>query len=153
MIASNGIIRIARKGLRKFAFGEDGEPFEVDVVSTFQQWLLIDASFRPDVPDDDGNAPVPNESIPDYHQAAVKFVQMLATAPPTQHCPQPVQPPNLTIAEALDFIARLREQYDELADFFRPKLRERPGSPATSAAGSPDTSESTSMRFSEEKVD
>ena len=42
MSANNGIIRIGRKGIAKFAFGSDGEPFEVDVVVAFQRWIEIE---------------------------------------------------------------------------------------------------------------
>ncbi len=132
MSANNGVIRIGRKGLKKFAFGEDGAPFEVDVVVAFQEWIGIDDSFRPMLPDDDGNRMIPVDQMPAYHDAAVKFVQNLAT----DYTPGSGtgKPPNITTAEALDFVARLREQYDELAVFFRPKLREERDSPATSEA-------------------
>jgi hypothetical protein len=116
---NNGVIRIGRKGTKKFAFGEDGAPFEVDVVVAFQQWVTTDESFRPMDQDEDGNRPIPTEDIPKFHQAAVDFVKSLSNV-------------EVTTAEALDFIARLREQYDELAIFFRPKLRDEPASPATS---------------------
>ena len=128
MSASNGVIRIGRKGVKKFAFGDDSEPFEVDVVVAFQQWIGIDDGFRPPMPDEDGNRSIATADMPAYHEAAVKFVTDLAL--------EGSQPDNfeITTAEALDFIARLREQYDELAAFFRPKLREERDSPDTSEA-------------------
>ncbi len=124
----NGVIRIGRKGLKKFAFGEDGNTFEVDVVVAFQRWICIDESFRPQEDDEDGNHPIPTDQMPVYHQSTIEFVEGLGGG-------------QVTTAEALDFIARLREQYDELAVFFRPKLREERDSPATSEA---------ELRFSEE---
>lgn len=133
MSANNGVIRIGRKGLKKFAFGEDGAPFEVDVVVAFQEWISIDDTFRPIEVDDDGNRPIPVDQMPAYHQAAVEFVQGLA-ANGTRGGVSPADTNRLTVAEALDFIARLREQYDELAVFFRPKLREEPDSLDTSEA-------------------
>jgi hypothetical protein len=134
MIASNGVIRVGRKGLRKFAIGEEDDPrklptFEVDVVAAFQQWIAIDDGFRPPLPNDEGNRPIPTADMAAYHQAAVGYVAELGGG-------------EVTTAEALDFIARLREQYDELADFFQPKLREK--------RASPDTSEGGSLRFSVE---
>mgnify|MGYP001615992377 CR=1 FL=1 len=120
VIQSNGVIRIGRKGLKKFAFGEDGAPFEVDVVVSFQEWIGIDDGFRS--VDENGVRTIPNADIPAYHQAALGFVSGLAGGG------------EITVAEALDFLARLREQYDELADFFQPKLREKPGSQDTSEA-------------------
>ena len=132
MSTNNGIIRIGRKGLKKFAFGDDGVPFEVDVVVAFQHWVEIDDSFRPADRDEEGNRSVPVQAMPEYHRAAVAFVKETSGG-----C-------DVTVAEALDFIARLREQYDELAHFFRPKSREEPDLQ--------DTSE-VELRFSVEGTD
>lgn len=134
----DGVIRIGRKGLKKFAFGEDGEPFEVDVVSVMRDWFAIDESFR----QEDGEGvkkedvgTIKTENMPAYHYAAVQFVTQLAM---TQSGTTPI----ITVAEALDFIARLREQYDELVVFFRPKKPEERESPGTSQPG---------LRFSTEE--
>lgn len=126
--SSNGVIRVGRKGIKQFAFGDDGPPFAVDVVVAFHHWLAIDESLRPDEPDADGNRPIATADIPAYHQAARGFVEELGGG-------------KVTTAEALDFIARLREQYDELADFFRPRSRQKQESQDTSEA---------ELRFSEE---
>jgi hypothetical protein len=139
-VNNNGVIRVGRKGLRQFAIGEEGDAralpvFEIDVVVAFQQWIAIDDSFRPPQPDAEGNRSIPLESMPAYHAAQVAFVEGLGG---------PVYAGKLTTAEAIDFIARLRECYDDLAVFFRPKLREERESPATS--------EGTSLRFSAEDV-
>ena len=62
--------------------------------------------------------------MPEYHKAAQQFAQSLAGC-------------EVTVAEALDFLARLREIYDELADFFQPKSsRKQP------------SAESSELRFS-----
>jgi hypothetical protein len=131
--ASNGVIRIGRKGVKEFAFGEEGKPFKVDVVATFQDYVALDDSFRPEEEDADGNRSIPMERIPEYQQAVFDFCAQIAgeAGGPTSR------------AEALDFVARLREQYDELAVFFRPKSREGPDSRGTSEAQS-------ELRFSEE---
>lgn len=120
MTANNGsgVIRIGRKGVKKFAFGDDGEPFEVDVVVAFQEWVGIDDQFRERTDD----RTILTADMPEYHRAAVDFVHRLMS----EGNGKP------TTAESLDFIARLREQYDEVAAFFVPKLREEPGSPGTS---------------------
>lgn len=115
---NNGVIRVGRKGVKKFAFGEDGEPFEVDVVVAFQLWVAVDEEFRGE------DYSIPNDRMGEYYQAAVRFVEGLADAPAG----------SLTVAEALDFVARLREQYDEVAAFFRPKSREERASPGSSGA-------------------
>lgn len=130
MSASNGtgVIRVGRKGRRKFAFGEDGEPFEVDVVVAFQEWVRIDDEFRQEHED----RTIPPSAMADYHEAAVRFayVQAGLAYPPPEAC----DANKITTAEALDFIARLRECYDEVADFFQPKSRAAPDSPDTSGA-------------------
>lgn len=120
MSSSNGVIRVGRKGLKKFAFGEDGVPFEVDVVVAFQDWIGIDEGFR----DTDGK--VKTEDMPAYHQAAVGFTGGLSNTV-------------VTVAEALEFIAQLRDQYDDLAIFFQPKSRV-----------APDLRGSTVVQYSEE---
>lgn len=136
--SNNGVIRIGRKGVKKFAFGEDGAPFDVDVVVAFQGWLCIDDEFR----EREGcvDRIIKTSDMPEYHQAAVQYVNSLAGG---------VQPDNekggsystITVAEALEFIALLREEYDKLLTFFRPKSQDEPDSPDTSEGG---------LQFSEE---
>lgn len=139
MSKSNGVIRIGRKGLKKFAFGEEGEPysgvFEVDVVEQFQQWRVIDDEFRQ--ANEDRSIPI--ERMSEYHTAAVRFVKQLSG----NNAPEGDQY-DITVTEALDFLARLRECYDELADFFVPKSREERASPVTSGA---------ELRFSVEETE
>jgi hypothetical protein len=139
----DGIIRIGKKGLRKFAIGDEGapgsEPFVVDVVQAFQQWIVIDDSFRPTEEDVEGRHLIAPGDMVAYNRAAVEFVNDLANSGDT---PKPAT--RATTAEALDFLARLRECYDELADFFRPRSRDERASPDTSAEHSP------TLVFSEE---
>ena len=155
MSASNGIIRVGRKGKVKFAFGDDGAPFEVDVVSAMQGWWCEDDMHRvaagdvyPDwhvrhgqEVDEDDVGTIYTAEMPAYHEAAVEYVKKLA-AEGTRGGVSPADTNNITVAEALDFIARLREEYDKLADFFRPRSREK--------RDSRDTSE-VELRFSEEQ--
>lgn len=130
MSANNGVIRIGRKGLKKFAFGEDGEPFEFDVIQAFDSWIIIDEQFRAEqTPDEDGGRAIALTQLPEFRQAQVDFVTNLVN----EHGGKLTQP--LTITEAGEFLARLRECYDELVNFFRPKSSPAPNSPATSAAG------------------
>lgn len=128
----SGVIRIGRKGLKRFAFGDDGEPFEVDVVVAFQEWVGIDNDFR----ERSDDRSILTQDMPAYHQAAVEFVERLANpidalGDPTSK--SSAEPGSITTAEALDFIARLREQYDEVAAFFQPKSRDEPDSSDTLA--------------------
>ncbi len=119
MTITNGVIRVGRKGIRKFAFGEDGTPFEVDVVVAFQAWIGIDDTFR----ERSDDRSIPTADMPEYHLAAFGFASSYAgDDKPT------------SVAEALDFIARLRECYDEVAVFFQPRSRDEPDSPVTSGA-------------------
>lgn len=134
MSAGNGVLRIGRKGKKKFAFGEEGAPgecvFEVDVVETFQGWIDVDESFRAE-----------DRSVPDtkaYQTAAVGFVKKVSGAA------------DLTTAEALDFLARLREVYDDLAAFFHARSPEERGSPGTSGAVPPGISARMEMQFSDD---
>jgi hypothetical protein len=147
--SNNGVVRIARKGLKKFAFGEEGqpgsEPFEVDVVVAFQAWMNIDDGFREEE-QPGGRRAIPDEKMHEYHATAVQFVRQLATDPKKPGAGMP----DITTAEALDFLARLREAYDDMAYFFRPKSREERGSPGTSEAESSSTSPKTELRFSTE---
>lgn len=144
MSANNGVIRIGRKGLKKFAFGEEGSPgseeFQVDVVSVFTEWLNIEDGFRPDEADADGNRPIPRAELPAYHNAAVMFVERLRKGDKNHPDYQPIN-----VGEALDFFARLREEFDKLLTFFRPRSIEK--------QDSSDSSEepSTQQRFSVEK--
>ena len=123
MSANNGVIRVGRKGLKKFAFGDDGAPFEVDVVVAFQQWICIDEQIREQFED----RLIPAQVMQQYHQAAVDFVGELACRAPRIKGREP-EILNITTAEALDFIARLREQYDEVADFFHARSKTKPSS-------------------------
>jgi hypothetical protein len=121
MSANNGVIRIGRKGIVKFAFGDDGEPFEVDVVVMFNRWVAVDDSFRQKDEETDRRI-IPLERVPEFHQALVNLVHDICGV-------------EVTVAEAMDFGARLREQYDELADFFVPKFKDEPESSDTSEGG------------------
>lgn len=131
MSENNGVIRVGRKGLKKFAFGEDGPVFEVDVVVIFQDWIACDSEFR-DLNCGEDRI-ISQRKMSDYNQMALDFVESLDES----------YRDKLSKAEALDFIARLCEEYNKLADFFQPKKR--------GEDESPDTSE-VELRFSEEKA-
>ncbi len=146
---SNGVIRVGRKGRKKFAIGAEDDPrrlpdFEVDVVVAYQRWICADESFRPELPNEQGRRPIPDERMAEFHAAAVEFVEGLGGE---KYAGQ------ITTAEALDFCARLGEQYDDMADFFQRRSRQERASPATSEEGSNDTSPTpTGLRFSTEEA-
>lgn len=135
MAGTNGVVRIGRKGIKKFAFGVEGEPggepFSVDVVVVWQRWAALDDSYRPVEEDANGARLIPQEVIPQYHAAAVEFVEGLRGYGDRAKDQPGYEVVN--ISEALDFLARLREAYDELVDFFRPRLRDERVSPDSSA--------------------
>lgn len=126
-MADNGVIKIGRKGRKKFAFGEDGKPFEVNVVAVMQDWIIADGQYRYARNQDNTpeNQKLSDTDIPGYHELAVSFVKKCAAAGGTGEV-------DICEAEALDFLARLRECYDEMVDFFHPKSRGKQGSPASS---------------------
>ncbi len=137
-MADNGVIRIGRKGRKKFAFGEDGQAFEVNVVSAMQEWIILDGQFRDErmscAASTDEARTLKDIDIPEYHKLALSFSKKCAAV-------GGVEVIDICEAEALDFLARLRECYDEMVDFFHPKSREK--------RGSPDSSE-PALQFSEE---
>ncbi len=144
---SNGVIKIGRKGRKRFQFegqhdGCEGPEFVLDVVDAFEGWLVVDDQFRSNYePDADGNRVIPRSDLPEYHRVLREHMQALQ-GPRREGQPEPVE---ISTADALDFVARLREQYDELAHFFQPKSRTEPESPATSAEPSAE------LRFSVEQ--
>lgn len=136
MSGSNGVLRISKKGRKKFAFGEEGSvgecQFELDVVVAFHEWIGVDETFRTE------DRTISNDAA--YHAAAVEFAKKRSGNLALE----------ISTAEALDFLARLREVYDDLAVFFHPRSPKERGSPDTSAEGSTPTSVHTEMRFSVE---
>jgi hypothetical protein len=137
--SNNGVIRIGRKGRKKFAIGDEDDArklpvFEVDVVTAFQKWIVVDEEFRPTEEDADGNRYVPTADKEAYNLAAVALVEALGGDEYVG---------KVTTSEAFDLIARLREAYDDVAVFFLARSREERALPATSAVGS-------ELRFSAE---
>jgi hypothetical protein len=99
------IIPIGRKGFRLFALG-DGEPKKVDVVAVHGQWADIDAAFR----DKEGN--IPPDQVAAARQAAWAFARDVLEAP------------DISLAEAYEFLKLLTDEVNELQDFFVPKSRD-----------------------------
>lgn len=145
MSPSNGLVRIERKGRKKFAFGEEGtpgsEPFVVDVVNVFHDWLATVDTFRQEEENEAGERPIPPENREAYHAAAVEFVEKLRWSDSEKPLPDGYE--KVSTGEAMDFTARLREAYDDLVVFTQPKSREERNSPATSGG-------SSELRFSVE---
>jgi hypothetical protein len=121
MARDNGtpILRIGRKGKIAFAFGEDGEPFTIDVVDLHNQWSAIDRPFR----DPDGK--ILPDKMEELNGLAYQFVTEVSKMA------------DLSMAEVMEFLAKLTEEFIRLADFFVPKYEKKPSSP-----------EPTELRFS-----
>lgn len=133
MSQSNGVIRIGRKGRCKFCIGDENDErklpeFEIDVVDTFQQWLIIDDEMRPEA-DENGDRTIAAKDVPDYHAKARLFLKDIGAG-------------DVTTAEAMEFIARLQEKFHELAANFRPRL---------SKEREPQGTSEPALQFSEEE--
>ncbi len=119
--SSNGVIRLGRKGMRKFQLGDDDPIVEFDVVHVWNQWLEIDRSYRTG----DSGA-VPPDKYPELNAALNKFAcEML-------------QVKEMSDADALHFQSQLNKEVDALLDFFGSRSEEKPSSP-----------QSTRLTFSE----
>ena len=114
----NGVVRIGKKGKKKFAFGDDGPVFEVDVVVTWSYWQTKRAEFQEPFPDDPKMVWIPPTKTMAYQQAVVDFCHQLQanSKPPSGF-------PAVTLAEALEFLAKIEEEYEELKVFFQPKSK------------------------------
>lgn len=119
MSETNGaeVIRVGRKGLRKFAIG-DGPVFEIDVWATMNAYLKMRRSFS----GEDGKvAPENNDA---FEQSLAGFVKDVT------------QTDGLTVTEQLEFLKVLDEEAEKLRSFFTRK-----------DAAAPSSAPSTEVRF------
>lgn len=119
-----GILKIGRKGRRKVQFGEDGTPFEIDVIHVMNLWSAVDLSFR------DEKFEIAREKYVDLQMAAWAFVANLGQ-------PEGVPPRDISLAEALEFLNVMRQESEKLKSFF-----------ASRSEGGPSSPEPTTVRFS-----
>lgn len=140
MSAANGqpIIKIGKKGRRLFQFGSDEDPtvVQVDVVACHNEWSEIDRQFR------DAENKVPGDKVAELNRVAWDFVrQIVAKGSPavtTEEKERIVQIVfDISLADALDFLARVTEEGLALRHFFEVKSPDEPSSRA-----------STELRFS-----
>jgi hypothetical protein len=112
MSQENGvpIIRLGRKGVRKFQFDEDTPIVELDVIHCWNQWLQIERSFR------DEKGDVPPEKNPEVNMALNDFACAM------------LQVQAMSDANALEFQAILGREVDKLLPFFDVKSSEEPSS-------------------------
>jgi len=109
----DGILRIGRKGKVKFAFGENGTPFIVDVVAISNRWWEIRRNFA------DKDDKVPPDRIEEFNRTAIAFVCELA---PKDSGPE-------SNAEVEEFFKLLADERQKLQRFFVPASPEEPSSP------------------------
>ena len=125
MNENNGVVRIKARSVKKFAIGEDGPVFELDVVRAYDEWAQIDASFR------DAAGVVPKDQIVAWSNARGSFAEKVV-ADAYALTPQPQEPPRLDGGQVGDFMARLAEEVDKLKVFFEPKFERPQSSPQSS---------------------
>ena len=113
------IIKIGRKGKRTFVLGEDGKPFTIDVVAVYYDYLDLDKNFR------DDKGVVPDDRIGPLNKAAWDYVKDVAGTGGGDAS-------DCTLAEALEFLATLRKEYDKLKSFFEIDSPEESSSPTPS---------------------
>lgn len=116
MSQENGstIIKLGRKGVRKFQFDEDTPIVELDVIHCWNQWLTVERSFRNE------KGEVPPEKNPEVNMALNQFsCQML-------------QVQEMSDANALEFQAVLGKEVDKLLPFFDASSEDEPSSPPNS---------------------
>lgn len=121
-----GIIQIGRKGMKKFQFGDDGQPFEVDVTQVWNDFISIADHFR----GEDGN--VPRDKADEHNRAIAEYVADKSKMPVGE----------LSLSEVLEFQAVIMEEAEKLRDFFDVALRKKRGLPGSSVI--PDCSTATS---------
>jgi hypothetical protein len=133
--STNGVVRINKRGLAKFQFGEDeGEPvLTLDVIAIYDAWHSVIWELR------DKDGVLPNDKQNDYGQNRLNFVQSIVNdAYKKADANAPV--PTITRAEAEMFIAEITKKAEELRAFFYPP-KETPSSLPGSSA--------TEIRFSQ----
>lgn len=116
MSEGNGVIRLGRKGRKKFAIGEDGPEFEIDVIQVNNQWIRLHNEFY-------GHEPprkMTSQESQEYENAVWRFVKEVANDQ------------SLSLGEALEFVAVLNEEADKLKGFFVRRSSDAPNSPASS---------------------
>ena len=126
MSASNGdeVIRIEKKGIKKFAFG-DGPVFSVDVIRAMDAWNGIDGEYR------DAAGGVPKEKLAAWRRAQLNFARDWVTATVDPQVAAQIVP-EIDDAQALAFINRLDAYIDGLKDFFGVRTGKEPSPPPPS---------------------
>lgn len=119
MSSENGngedIIKIGRKGLKKFQYAEDTPVVTLDVIHVYNQWLALERVFRNE------QGVVPPEKNPEVNAALNEF-----------SCNMLQAKDGMSDADALHFQAVLFKEVDKLTAFFDVKSADEPSSPPSS---------------------
>jgi hypothetical protein len=128
--SANGVVRISRRGIAKFQFGDDDAPFEVDVIAVYDAWQTIMWSHLE--LNDKGEGILPNSKIEEYGQVRLDFVQSVVN---TAYQRLGGSPPDLSRAEAEAFLNEIAAQKEVLRNFTGSK-KETPSSAPESTGDS-----------------
>ncbi len=136
--STNGVVKIARRGRAKFQFGDDDQPFEVDVLAVYDQWYVVNWQLR-DI-DEKGDGVVPNDKQDEFGQNRLNFAQAVVNS--AYESQQLGAAPVLCRAEAEAFIDEISKKAAELRNFTVSK-KDTPSSQPDS------TGESARINFSQ----
>ena len=116
----NGVIKITRRSLYKFQFGDSGEIITLDIIEIADQWHEINFALR--ILEGDSWI-LPPAKVNEFGVNRLNFVQSLVNdAYALQH--PSVQAPSLSRIEAEEFIRQVQKGADELRNFTLPKKEE-----------------------------
>ena len=115
MSEGNGILKIGRKGKKKFAIG-DGAPFEIDVIAENNRWIRLSNEYCTEK-NEDGQMVCPRNQMEARELAGWQYVQQISGTA------------DVTLAEALEFLSVLAEEAGKLQPFFKPRSSDEPSSP------------------------
>ncbi len=125
--SANGVVKISRRGLAKFQFGDDDAPFEVDVLAVYDQWYVVNWQLR--VIDEKGDGVVPTDKQDEYGQNRQTFAQAVVNS--AYESQKLGAAPVLSRAEAEAFIDEISKKAAELRNFTFAK-KDTPSSPQES---------------------
>lgn len=114
----DGVIRVERRGLRKFALG-DMPPKEIDVTHAYSEWCRVDRQYR------GADGRVPPEKAAELNEMAIKFARDMLLDAGSQA--------DVNLTEALTFLRLLTEEAEKLSGFFAPPTSGGPSSPGRTA--------------------
>lgn len=126
MSANNGVIRIIKRSLRKFQFGEEEPVVTLDVIEVSDQWHEINFALR--VLEGDSYV-LPSNKVNEFAVNRLNFVQGLVAAA----YPEGSSLPTLSRIEAEEFILQVQKEAGVLRNFTSVKSEETSSAPESTA--------------------